>query len=207
MDQKKNSLFYIKQQFAHCWFALVRQEREWKMDRDRGFSSFYVTNKEINKSLPALTGGGKAGHLSLSIYEVVASTPALRLPLKYLNVCVWGENRSAGLQWERSGEVLDTQACWTACGFFPPGLPNTHYTLHTLVPPWVVLRSLKGVERIAVILRSVFDPREEKKNHTVKNVKLNSWRNVWSSLTNASLGEKTELVATESVNKGNFFFL
>lgn len=45
------------------------------MDRDRGFSSFYVTNKEINKSLPALTGGGKAGHLSLSIYEVVGSTP------------------------------------------------------------------------------------------------------------------------------------
>ncbi len=45
------------------------------MDGEREFSSFYVTNKEINKSLLALTGGGKAGHLSLSIYEVVASTP------------------------------------------------------------------------------------------------------------------------------------
>lgn len=75
MDQKKNYLSHIEQQFAHCWFVLVRQGRDWKMDRDRGFSSFYVTNKEINKSLPALTGGGKAGHLSLSIYEVVASTP------------------------------------------------------------------------------------------------------------------------------------
>lgn len=55
--------------------------------------------------------------------------------------------------------------------------------------PWVVLRSLKGVERIALIPRSVFDPREEEKNHIVKSVKLNSWRDVWSSLTEASLYE------------------
>lgn len=139
MDQERNSLFHIKQQFAHCWFVLAnwQREREWRMDWEGEFSSFYVTNKEINKSLLALTGGGKAGHLSLSIYEVVASAPALLLPLKYLNMCVCGEHRSTGLQreeqlrereWKR--EMVDIQACWTACGFFLQGSLThiTHFT-------------------------------------------------------------------------------
>lgn len=39
----------------------------------------------------------------------------------------------------------------------------------------------EGVERISVIPRSLFDPREGEKNHIVKSVKLNSWRDVCES--------------------------
>ncbi len=102
----------------------------------------------------------------------------------FKHVRVW----RAPVYWAAARGAIEREreVCWTACGFFLQGSLThiTHFT-HTghcrLNAPLSSAEICEGVERIPVIPRSLFDPREEEKNHIVKSVKLNSWRDVCES--------------------------
>lgn len=158
--------------------------------RKKDFSLFHVTNKEINKSLWTLTGGGKAAHLSLSIYEVVASLTAFLLTLKYLHMCMCGEHCTT-----RRGGLVARHAKQPEA--FSSRAPYTHYPLHTT---WATEQHL-ALQCISFQIPSLylFVSREEGENHLFKSVKWNSWRDIMA--TGLSRTGLLKLFSFKSVNK------